>query len=179
MKYDIRFSEDQNTERWQGEAEDRDPPCAFGELPPDVQAVALRVNAVLARLETEACREAAPWMAELRARTVSPDASLADFDIILSLRLGLRADDAEWERGDANLLCIYGYSLRAAHHRRLVEGIVPLADAGHWAGWPDAAPCRSFCLLMTEIGIAWSDLPRIASVARRLTVRLDSPAGPL
>lgn len=178
MKYDSRYSEDDNVYRWQGHAEDNDPACPYDQLPLAVQVFAQRVNDLLTRQEIQARQDATRVLADLLLHPRDADDMLEDFDIVLCVRFGLREDDAEWQLGDANLLCVHRHSLRAACDPQLAGGVRP-ANSGLWAGWPTQAPCPTFVSLMETSGIAWADLPRIGYVRRRLVVQTDHAPYPL
>lgn len=173
MKYDSRYSEDQNTERWRGEAEDRDPEAPFDQQSPAIQAAALRLNHSLVQLEAETCVDIADIRATLHRRKYDPADRLEDFEILLTLIYGLRRDDPEWEAFDDNWLCVDSQSLYEVGDPATTKGFgLPVPDVP-WAGWQGAPPCWTFVFLMESSGIAWADLPRIASVQRVLIVKTD------
>lgn len=179
MKYDMRFSEDQNTERWRGEAEDRDPEAPIERQSPAVQAVAQQLNQVLTQLEAAVCADIAATRAALYARKADPADRLEDFEILLTLNYGLRQDDPEWEAFDENWLCVESQSLYEVGDPSNTEGFGLPVPAVPWPGWQGAPPCWTFVLLMEASGIAWADLPRIASVQRVLIVKTDDAPIPL
>lgn len=173
MRHNSNCSEEENVRRWQRFAQLRGAQPPFGVLPPAVKLAAQCLNGTLVSIEAEVSREIGPTLETLLRRKQDNADPLEDFDVLLTLSYGLRRDDTEWEAEEENLLCVQTLPLYEGEDPRFEDGFGRPVRHCPWADWQGRAPCWTFILLMEYSGIAWNDLPRIASIQRTLIVKTD------